>query len=357
MKKRWIEKIWSIGIFLGAVSVTSMVIQAATSNVNQYTSIQDVKDMLHSRKLEMYPVGSIYMSTSGTNPSSFLGGTWVAWGSGRVPVGVNTSDGNFNTIEKTGGESSHTLTVAEMPSHTHTFTGNSVTTGGNSVTPTASFSGSTVNTGNNSVTPTASFTGKAVTSGGNSITPTISFTGNTVNTGNQSVGHTHSIPALTGTANTAGEHQHAHNWRGWFNVNAQHSQKTLATGSGFFFNSEDQGVWLPNTGSAGDHAHTVTTTASTTGGNSASHYHSVTPAGSISFSNTTHSHSVKFAGSVSLASTAHTHSVTTTGSVSLSNTTHTHSVSVAGSNSSVGGSAAHNNLQPYITCYMWKRTA
>lgn len=65
----------------------------------------------------IYPVGSIYMSVNNTNPSTFFGGTWVAWGSGRVPVGVNTGDSNFNTVEKTGGESRHTLTVAELPSH------------------------------------------------------------------------------------------------------------------------------------------------------------------------------------------------------------------------------------------------
>ena len=49
------------------------------------------------------------------------GTTWVAWGSGRVPVGVNSNDTNFSTVEKTGGESTHKLTVSEMPSHTHTY--------------------------------------------------------------------------------------------------------------------------------------------------------------------------------------------------------------------------------------------
>ena len=56
-----------------------------------------------------YPVGSIYMSTSSTNPSSFMGGTWVAWGSGRVPVGVDTNDTDFNTAGKTGGEKTQEL--------------------------------------------------------------------------------------------------------------------------------------------------------------------------------------------------------------------------------------------------------
>ena len=52
----------------------------------------------------VYPVNSIYISVSATNPATIFGvGTWVAWGSGRVPVGVNTSDSDFNTVEKTGG--------------------------------------------------------------------------------------------------------------------------------------------------------------------------------------------------------------------------------------------------------------
>ena len=44
------------------------------------------------------------------------------------PVGINTSDSNFNTVEKTGGASTVTLTASQMPSHTHTFTGSSTTT-------------------------------------------------------------------------------------------------------------------------------------------------------------------------------------------------------------------------------------
>lgn len=51
----------------------------------------------------LYPVGSIYMSVNNTNPSTYFGGTWVEWGSGRVPVGVNTNDSDFNIVEKTGG--------------------------------------------------------------------------------------------------------------------------------------------------------------------------------------------------------------------------------------------------------------
>lgn len=69
----------------------------------------------------LYPVGSIYMSVNDTNPSTFFGGTWVSWGAGKVPVGVDTNDTNFATVEQTGGEKQHTLTIAEMPEHNHTI--------------------------------------------------------------------------------------------------------------------------------------------------------------------------------------------------------------------------------------------
>lgn len=68
---------------------------------------------------QMYPVGSIYMSVNPENPSTYFGGTWISWGSGRVPVGVNASDTNFATVEKTGGASTIALTTSQMPSHTH----------------------------------------------------------------------------------------------------------------------------------------------------------------------------------------------------------------------------------------------
>ena len=56
------------------------------------------------------------------NPGTLFGGTWVAWGAGRVPVGISTSDTSFNTPEKTGGEKNHTLTISEIPSHKHRMT-------------------------------------------------------------------------------------------------------------------------------------------------------------------------------------------------------------------------------------------
>lgn len=64
--------------------------------------------------------GSIYISVNSTNPSSLFGGTWEAFATGRTLVGIDTSDTDFNSVEKTGGEKTHVLTTDEIPSHTHT---------------------------------------------------------------------------------------------------------------------------------------------------------------------------------------------------------------------------------------------
>jgi hypothetical protein len=70
----------------------------------------------------MYPVGSIYTNAAvSTNPATLLGfGTWAAYAEGRVPVG-KASSGTFDTLNATGGAETHTLSIAEMPAHTHTY--------------------------------------------------------------------------------------------------------------------------------------------------------------------------------------------------------------------------------------------
>jgi hypothetical protein len=76
----------------------------------------------------LYPVGSIYINAGvTTNPGTLLGfGTWVAFGAGRVMVGLNGSNALFDALEETGGSADATL-----PSHTHTAT-STVTDSGHS---------------------------------------------------------------------------------------------------------------------------------------------------------------------------------------------------------------------------------
>lgn len=111
-------------------------------NADTFNTFQDnIEKAITAIKVEILkeenPVGHIRMETENINPATYLGfGTWVLWGAGKVPVGVNTSDSDFNSVEKTGGSKnhthtnpstgsysgttgSHTLTINEIPSHTH----------------------------------------------------------------------------------------------------------------------------------------------------------------------------------------------------------------------------------------------
>lgn len=177
------------------------------------TLLNNKVDKVDGRQLSLdnvYPIGSIYLSVSSTDPSELFGGTWEVFGTGRALVGVDTSQTEFNTVEKTGGAKTHTLTTSQIPSHTHTFTGTSATTDSKGA-------------------------------------------------------HTHQIGTDKDVAYTSG-------------------------GACWSVHSGTSGAAYVNgyTSSAGAHTHTVT---------------------------------------------------------------------AKGTNSSTGGDEAHNNLQPYITCYMWKRTA
>lgn len=93
---------------------------AQATNADKVLVSTDTYKPLVDALLELiYPVGSIYMSVNDTNPATFLGGTWERWGQGRVPVGVNENDSDFETPEKEDGEKKHRLTIDEMPNHRH----------------------------------------------------------------------------------------------------------------------------------------------------------------------------------------------------------------------------------------------
>lgn len=85
----------------------------------------------------IYPVGSYYTTASSAfDPNVSFAGTWERTGKGCVIVGVNEADTAFNEAGKTGGEKTHKLTVAEMPTHDHLAKCQNVTygSGGSSAT-------------------------------------------------------------------------------------------------------------------------------------------------------------------------------------------------------------------------------
>lgn len=70
-----------------------------------------------------YPIGSIYISASSVNPSTFFGGTWT-----QIKDCFLLCAGTKYNAGTTGGEAEHQLTTNEMPSHNHSastnYTGN-----------------------------------------------------------------------------------------------------------------------------------------------------------------------------------------------------------------------------------------
>ena len=201
--------------------------------IQQNTS--NISNMLNT----VYPIGSIYMSVNNTNPSTIFGGTWVSWGAGKVPVGVNANETEFNSVEKTGGAKTHTLTTAQIPSHNHSL--------------------------NN---------------------------------------HTHSIPQLSGSTSTKEL------------IGRMYDMAVQSSGAGVKANG-------------------ILSQINPMGGFVAYAFESK------------QSGSADFTDIIEL-NASHNHSITTN-----SNTTG----QASGNTGNTGSGQAHNNLQPYITCYMWKRTA
>lgn len=81
----------------------------------------------HFLKSVLYPVGSIYINAAvSTNPATLLGfGTWVAFGAGKMIIGLDGTDPDFNSLSDTGGAKTSNALIAHThtgPEHTHTGT-------------------------------------------------------------------------------------------------------------------------------------------------------------------------------------------------------------------------------------------
>jgi hypothetical protein len=61
-----------------------------------------------------YPIGSIFLAVSNVNPASIFGGTWE-----QIKDRFLLCAGNTYSAGSTGGEANHTLTISEMPNHSH----------------------------------------------------------------------------------------------------------------------------------------------------------------------------------------------------------------------------------------------
>ena len=70
---------------------------------------------------EAFPVGSIFIGAVSTDPATLLGyGSLSGFCAGRVLVGIDAGQTEFDTNGETGGAKTHTLTEAQIPGHNHT---------------------------------------------------------------------------------------------------------------------------------------------------------------------------------------------------------------------------------------------
>lgn len=116
--------------------LTQAEYDALTPEEQANGTVYFVKDGMNPQLSVFYPIGSIYMSVQPTNPSLLFGGVWEAISQGRALVGAgvvqannddwcgHTSQGDWTAhAGGMGGETFHTLTVGEMPSHNHPLNG------------------------------------------------------------------------------------------------------------------------------------------------------------------------------------------------------------------------------------------
>ena len=89
-------------------------------NKNNIVTNSDLKNMKLDFKRDLlekvYPIGSYYWSSKDTSPSEIFGGSWTRI-SGRF---LFVSDSN-HYVGETGGEERHTLTINEIPAHSHSY--------------------------------------------------------------------------------------------------------------------------------------------------------------------------------------------------------------------------------------------
>ena len=210
-----------------------------------------IDNFKNSQFLNNHPVGSIYMTTSSDENTvdklkAKYGGTWEVYAAGRIIMGYDSSNSSFNTVEKTGGNYTTTLSTNNMPSHTHSISHTHTTP--------------EVSTGSGGA-HTHSTTSKAL-----SFSLTLNSTG----------AHTHGWTnggyiVVIGSTTTA-----ADNYRGFANTSSSESwwpgmkkNKSALSSAGAHTHTVSGSITIPalSIGSSGSHTHSVasrTTSAAST---------------------------------------------------------------------------------------------
>ena len=279
----------------------------------------------------IYPVGSIYMSVNAASPATLFGGTWERI-TGRFLLSAtdNGSSGASQAAGNTGGEATVTLTAAQsgVPAHAHGLNSHVHSVGAHAH-------------GLNSHVHSVGAHAHGLNSHKHNYNKTTSVTGG---------GHTHSYGLR---------------WAGYFS--------TVVAIENALWNNSGDGLFHLYNGSAFNHGTPGTEaeggiygskTNSGVYANRGSQVNSSSRSIVQSTSSTAHSHSIGTTATASAAASGNTANSTAFNSGAASgntaNSTAFNSGAASGNtanNTAADASSAHENMPPYLSVYVWKRTA
>jgi hypothetical protein len=119
---KWLKKVAATPLESVARVIDSLTSENERINA---PSIRAVKEAVDDGWLKIYPIGSIYMNVTNVDPATLFGGTWV-----QIEDTFLLACGQTYENEETGGSATHTpsgtvgnhtLTVNEIPNHTHNY--------------------------------------------------------------------------------------------------------------------------------------------------------------------------------------------------------------------------------------------
>lgn len=293
-----------VNIAQNATDITTLFTGLNTKNTS------DTNSVFYKLMKLIYPVGSLYWSANNTNPSTLFGGTWTQIKDKFVLACGDT----YSTTGATGGASSVTLAVTNLPSHNHSI-------GGSTGNTQPTFTGTAGTTG----------AGTAHSHGLNSHTHSLSGSFTTTDQSSTTTNSRLEKIAISGDYNTRkwDLYNSLNSVTGWMQSTRVPDFRTI-TGAGSSTRYAAMGGDYDQSGVCYNLSHT----------HSYAHTHKITLSGNTGAStgNTT-------------SESSHTHSFTPSGTVS------NHSHTLPANTGSKGNGTAFSIMPPYVVKYCWQRTA
>ena len=350
-----------------ANAMVSLTFDGTAWRMNDNTSYDDVRTNILNL---VYPVGAIYMSVNSTSPATLFGGTWA-----QIKDTFLLAAGTSHAAGSTGGAETVTLTTNNLPSHKHTVGAHAH--GLNSHV----HSVGAHSHGLNSHTHTM-----AHTHGLNSHTHTMAHTHGLNDHVHSLNSHVHGLNSHThGMSHThsLSSHTHSFSGSGSTSANGSHSHEIFTQGSsgetwGYTWASGASYATADGIYSVGNHTHTVSVSGSTggpstdstgsssissTGGASGNTAAASGNTGAASGNTAASSAANTGAASGSTAASSAANTGAAGGSTANSTAFNTGAASGNTANSSAfdsgatGSGTAVDKMPPYLSVYVWKRTA